>query len=171
MVHISCWQIISCFVAVWILYIKLSDNWTVIAHWNLKFGLFSQKFQMLVLWHEMYNEHGPSVVAGCRLVTCHCCCPQWDLHLCNSFAALRSVDWWPGTRSTTCCVCRRQSEDTCSMTGSRSVHAADWMHRHNTVGGVTTHLDNLEKSAWNFTLVTEKSRKLWFACGVLPQLW
>ena len=31
------------------------------------------------------------------------------------------------------------------------------------------HLENLEKS-WNFTLVREKSGKLWFACGVLPQL-
>jgi len=34
---------------------------------------------------------------------------------------------------------------------------------------VAMHLENLEKSG-NFTLVKEKSGKLWFACDVLPQL-
>jgi len=34
---------------------------------------------------------------------------------------------------------------------------------------MATYLENLEKSG-NFSLVRERSGKLWFACDVLPQL-
>jgi len=88
------------------------------------------------------------VVTARRPATCHCCCRQWQFRPCSSSVAWRSADYWAETRWNTCCVCHRQSEDTCSTTASQSVLVAE---RHTVLNS------NRTETVWTSEFVSDST--------------